>query len=150
MSTIRSRKNKGKRLQNSVTLKLRDLFKEILVDGDIQSQTMGMTGVDVVFSPSAKNIIPYDIECKNNETILSSTMREALIQTEENTEEGRIPLLIFKSNNEPERAVIKLDDFLDLIFPQKSVILNSNSKQEILIQLEKLKQTIISHSKNQE
>lgn len=147
MSTVRSRKNKGKRLQNTVTLKLREIFKDILVDGDIQSQTMGMTGVDVVLSPSAKNIIPYDIECKNNETILSSVMREALIQAEENTEIGRISLLIFKSNNEPERVVIKLDDFLDLIFPQKSVILNADKQKRLLIQIEQLKQAVLSQSK---
>lgn len=149
MSTVRSRKNKGKRLQNTVTLKLREIFKDILVDGDIQSQTMGMIGVDVVLSPSAKNIIPYDIECKNNEAILSSVMREALIQAEENTETGRISLLIFKSNNEPERVVIKLDDFLDLIFPQKSVILNADKQKRLLIQIEQLKQAVLSQSKEQ-
>ena len=57
----RSAKNKGKRLQNLVTLKFRELFKEILSDDDIQSQTMGMPGADVVLSPAAKNLIPYDI-----------------------------------------------------------------------------------------
>lgn len=143
----RSAKNKGRRLQNSVTLKFRELFKEILTEEDIKSQTMGVSGVDVVLSPSAKNIIPFDIECKNNESITSSVMKDAIEQAEINSSDDRIPLLIFKSNNESERVILKLDDFLGLIFPQKSVIFNSDSKQEVLIQLEKLKQIIISHSK---
>lgn len=142
-----SAKAKGRRLQQSVTLKLRELFKGILTEGDIQSQTMGVNGTDVVLSPSAKNIIPYDIECKNNESIVSSTMKDAIEQAESNTETGRIPLLIFKSNNQPERVILKLDDFLDLIYPEKNVILTADKLQKILIEVERLKNTIIDNSK---
>lgn len=143
----RSAKNKGKRLQNLVTLKFRELFKEILSDDDIQSQTMGMPGADVVLSPAAKNLIPYDIECKNVEALVSSTMQNAIEQAESNTGAGRIPMLVFKSNNQPERIVIRLDDFLGLIYPQKSVILNIDTEKKLLIQLEQLKRTILNKPK---
>lgn len=142
-----SAKAKGRRLQQLVTLKFRDLFKGILTDGDIQSQSMGVNGTDVVLSPSAKNLIPYDIECKNNESLVGAIMADAIEQAETNTTEGRIPLLVFKRNGEPERIIMKLDDFLDLIYPQKSVILSADKKQELLIQLEHLKQSIISDTK---
>jgi len=144
MSTTRSRKNKGKRLQNLVTLKFRELFKGILTDGDIQSQIMGVNGTDVVLSPSAKNLIPYDIECKNNESLVSAVMKDAIEQAETNTQQDRIPLLIFKSNNEPERVILRLDDFLELIYPNQDVTVNSDKKQQILIKLEQLKHLLVT------
>lgn len=143
----RSAKSKGARLQKAVTLRLRELFSEILQEDDIVSQTMGVNGTDVVLSPTAKNLIPYDIECKNVETLVSATMKSAIEQAESNTLDGRIPLLIFKSNNQPERVILKLDDFLELIYPQKDISVNSNNLQKTLIQLEILKQTILSLKK---
>lgn len=144
----RSAKNKGKRLQNLVTLKFRELFRGILTEGDIQSQTMGVNGTDVVLSPSAKNLIPYDIECKNNESLVGAVMADAIEQAETNTEQGRIPLLIFKSNNQPERVILRLDDFMDLIYPQKNVIFGADEKKRLLVQIEQLKQSVISGSQS--
>ena len=60
----RSSKAKGRRLQNALRDILRETFP-ILEDDDIKSQTMGMTGEDIVLSPAAKKEIPYSFECKN-------------------------------------------------------------------------------------
>ena len=74
---MKSSKAKGRRLQNQV----RDLLKEAfpsLREDDIKSQTMGMTGEDIVFSPAAQDVIPYSFECKNQERIrLWSTLEQA-------------------------------------------------------------------------
>jgi len=137
-----SAKAKGRRLQDKVVLKLRNLFKDILVDGDIKPQPMGQAGADVIFSPSAKNLITYDIECKNQEQLLGVKLTDAIEQCESNTEEGRIPLLIFKKNQEPERVILKLSDFMELVYPNGDVTFGMDDAQKTIIELEKLKQQI--------
>ena len=63
MPNIKSIKAKGRRLQNYVRDQLRTMFvKEWeklprLKEDDIKSQTMGMTGEDIVLSPAAKQLI---------------------------------------------------------------------------------------------
>ena len=66
MTTIRSRKAKGRRLQNWVRDSLRGLFLT-LTDDDVRVAIMGETGADVKLSVNAKKLFPYDIECKNTE-----------------------------------------------------------------------------------
>ena len=48
--------------------RLRDAFPQLEED-DIKSQTMGMTGEDIVLSPAARKLIPYSFECKNVERL---------------------------------------------------------------------------------
>ena len=66
MSLTRSRKAKGRRLQNWVRDRLRGLFLT-LTDDDVRVAIMGETGADVKLSVNAKKLFPYDIECKNTE-----------------------------------------------------------------------------------
>ena len=66
MTTIRSRKAKGRRLQDWVRDSLRGLFLT-LTDDDVKVAIMGERGADVKLSKQAKKLFPYDIECKNTE-----------------------------------------------------------------------------------
>ena len=115
--TARSSKAKGRRLQNYVRDRLREIFikewKKLprLEDDDIKSQTMGMTGEDIVMSPAAKKIIPYSFECKNVEKL---NIWSALEQAETNCE-GRTPVLVFKRNHSKVYVAIELDSWLDTI-----------------------------------
>lgn len=144
----RARKAKGARLQKTVTLKFRESFHGILSDKDIKSQPMGQAGADVVLSPAAQSIIPLCIECKNVEALVSSQMKDAIRQSEEYTEGGTlIPVLVFKSNNEPERVILTLDNLFKLIYPKEDVLINATSAQKLLIQLEQVKQTVLTLSK---
>ena len=114
---ISSSKAKGRRLQNYVRDRLKEVFikdwKKLpaLEDDDIKSQTMGMTGEDIVMSPDAKKIIPYSFECKNVEKI---NIWSALEQAETNCE-GRTPVLVFKRNRSKTYVVIEFDSWLDTI-----------------------------------
>ena len=56
----KSVKAKGRALQNLLRDKLRKAFPDLHED-DIKSQTMGMTGEDIVLSPHARKLIPYSI-----------------------------------------------------------------------------------------
>ena len=110
LMNCRSAKAKGRKLQNF----LRDLLKQAfpsLREDDIKSQTMGMCGEDIVFSPAAQDKIPYSFECKNQERI---QLWAALGQAEENCGD-RVPILVIKRNRSEPYAVVPLNVFMGLI-----------------------------------
>ena len=109
---IKSAKAKGRNLQNLVRDKLRSIFLgEVLEEDDIKSQTMGMSGEDIVLTPAAKKVIPYSFECKNTERL---NLWKSLEQCESNCED-RNPVLVIKRNRSEVYAIIKFDKFLNLI-----------------------------------
>ena len=107
----RSAKNKGKRLQNSVRDILLETFKEDLEPDDVKSAVMGDSGEDIQLSPAARKVIPYSIECKNQEKL---NIWSSLEQAEDNSKES-IPVLIFKRNRSKTYAVIEFKEFVKLI-----------------------------------
>ena len=106
----RSAKNKGKRLQNSVRDILLETFDTLEPD-DIKSAVMGDSGEDIQLSPAARKLIPYSIECKNQEKL---NIWSALEQAENNSGDYD-PVLIFKRNRTKTYAVLELKDFIRLI-----------------------------------
>ena len=111
---IKSAKAKGRNLQNLVRDRLRKIFVETwtkypkLENDDIQSQTMGMGGEDIVLSPIARKLIPYSFECKNTERL---NLWGALEQCAGNCKD-RTPVLIIKRNRSKVYAVIEFDHFI--------------------------------------
>ena len=61
-----TRKAKGKRLQKYVCNLILKYYS-ILNNQDVKSIRMGRKGEDVQLSAKAKKLIPYSIECKNQE-----------------------------------------------------------------------------------
>ena len=106
----RSAKNKGKRLQNKVRDILLETFDTLEPD-DIRSAVMGDSGEDIKLSPAARKLIPYSIECKNQEKL---NIWSSLEQAEENAQ-SHTPVLIFKRNRSKTYAVLEIKDFIDLI-----------------------------------
>tara|TARA_Y100000310_G_C20471060_1_gene710051 strand:- start:149 stop:496 length:348 start_codon:yes stop_codon:yes gene_type:complete len=111
MSSPKSSKAKGRRLQNIVRDKLRAAFLSLEED-DIKSQTMGMTGEDIVLSPAARKLIPYSIECKNVERL---NVWQCLKQAESNVHEDCHPALVIKRNQTNPYIMIPLDLWIDII-----------------------------------
>ena len=107
---VKSVKAKGRRLQNMLRDALRTAFPKLHED-DIKSQTMGMSGMDIVLSPKARKSIPYSFECKNKERM---DLWKSLQQAEDNAGKG-IPVLVLKRNNSKTYAVIEIDQFIGLI-----------------------------------
>jgi len=107
--SARKSKAKGRRLQNLLRDKLREAVPKLEED-DIKSQTMGMTGEDIVLSPAAKKEIPYSFECKNVEKL---NIWNALEQTSKNCPDDRTPVLVFTRNHAPTYAVIPLEHFVE-------------------------------------
>ena len=114
----KSVKAKGRALQNLLRDKLREKFivnwtkMPKLKDDDIKSQTMGMTGEDIVLSPAARALIPYSFECKNVERLqFWSTVEQA----EANVKEDTYPAIVIKKNRKKPYVAIELEHFLELI-----------------------------------
>jgi len=67
-SSVRSRKAKGRRLQNWVRDALLGAFPSLKVDTDVWCAIMGESGIDIKLSEKAQKLFPFSIECKNKET----------------------------------------------------------------------------------
>ena len=91
--------------------KLRAAFSALEED-DIKSQTMGMTGEDIVLSPAARKLIPYSIECKNVERL---NVWQCLKQTESNVAKGCAPALVIKRNQTNPYIMVPLEIWIDII-----------------------------------
>ena len=112
----KSVKAKGRRLQNYVRDKLREIYIKNwskmpkLREDDIKSQTMGMSGEDIVLSPAARDIIPYSFECKNKERL---NVWQSIEQCEDNCN-GSIPVVVFKRNQSKVYAIMEFDEWLTI------------------------------------
>lgn len=95
---VRNNKAKGRALQNWV----RDsLAKELpsLQQGDIKSQIMGMSGIDIELSPAARELFPFSIECKNYTKITKSDIKLAIKQSTTNKYTNTTAIVVFRQNS---------------------------------------------------
>ena len=86
-----SAKAKGRKLQQYVCTKLREIFN--LGERDVKSCSMGAGGEDILLSDAAFAILPLSLECKNTQSFPSLA---ALKQAKENAPEGALPGVCWK------------------------------------------------------
>ena len=115
MST-RSRKAKGRALQNLVVNKLYSIADKVLhisflSRGDIKGAVMGETGADIKFSPAAQKVFPFNIECKNQEKFKGIYDAYAQCQEHEGPHES---VVIIKMNRQKPLAIVDMDYFFDI------------------------------------
>jgi hypothetical protein len=109
-STIRSRKNKGCRLQNKVVELLRAYFPH-WTDDDIKPAVMGEAGEDIHLSSTARKEFPFSIECKNQEKV---NIWAAIEQAESNAK-NNIPAVVFKRNRSDTYIIMNFGKFLEIL-----------------------------------
>ena len=111
-------KAKGRRLQQRVAKYLAEEYDLVYgQDEDLGSREMGQIGVDVKMSKEAKAKIPFDIECKNQETWhLAPWWTQCL----SNNKENRVPLLVISKNRHEDLAVLRFTDLIKLIKGDKN------------------------------
>lgn len=100
-STMRpqSLKAKGRRWQQEVAHRLKEIYPH-LTGNDILSRSMGSQGSDLILSPLAQMILPYDFEMKNQE---KSNIWKDLNQSEARLIHYRMyPILMLKRNHLPK------------------------------------------------
>jgi hypothetical protein len=107
-----SAKGKGRRLQQIVRDGLRAIGKSRgLVDEDIESTSMGVSGVDIRMSPAAKKVLGnLAVEAKNWENINVTGIFWQHAKKYMN--EGQLPLLVTKKNHTEPLVTLRLADFL--------------------------------------
>lgn len=108
----RSKKNKGRRLQNLVAKHFRDHYTSVPGDdrkpSDIKPAIMGEQGKDIKFYGYASDLYPYAIECKNQERV---NIWASLEQAEANADQDEVPLLFFKRNGSKVYVAMDMRDF---------------------------------------
>tara|TARA_R100001086_G_scaffold170559_1_gene93144 strand:- start:122 stop:490 length:369 start_codon:yes stop_codon:yes gene_type:complete len=109
--SAKASKAKGRRLQNYVRDMLRDVYTQLEPD-DIKSQTMGMTGEDIVRSPAAKKVCTFSFECKNVERL---QIWRAIEQCEDNNPDGSSPAIVFKKNGKQPYVALPFTTFCDML-----------------------------------
>ena len=109
--SAKASKAKGRRLQNYVRDMLRDVYSQLHED-DIKSQTMGMTGEDIVRSPAAKEVCTFSFECKNVERL---QIWRAIEQSEANKPDCSAPAIVFKKNGKEPYVAIPFTVFCDML-----------------------------------
>ena len=112
MIAVRSRKAKGRRLQNWVRDTLLSIFKT-LDDNDISCAIMAETGEDIKLSNPAKKLIPYSFECKNKQTFKG--IYDIMAQAQSNAKVTDVPVAIIKMNKFQPLAIVDATHFLQLI-----------------------------------
>lgn len=108
--SIKSRKAKGRKLQNYI----RDLILAMfpLMQDEVQCAIMGEKGVDIKLrTQKARDLIPYGIECKNDENISIWKMWN---QAKKNAI-GTKPLGIMMKNYEDPLAICLATEFFTLL-----------------------------------
>lgn len=104
----RSAKNKGVRLQNATRDAILARFPDLEPD-DVRTATMGASSEDILLSPAARRLVPFSIECKNQERL---NIWAAL----EQAEHGAFPpAVVFKRNRSKTYVAIELDALLNLL-----------------------------------
>jgi len=107
----KSRKAKGRILQNLVRDKVQKLFPSLGKD-DIRTSLMSENGADVkLISLMARKLMPYDIETKNREEYKTIYKHYDHAKGHGNME----PLLVIKMNRQSPLAVLDLDHFFELL-----------------------------------
>ena len=79
---------------------------------------MGAGGEDIMRSAKARNMLPYSVECKNQESV---NVWKAFEQAEYNSGVYQ-PLLIIKKNHKEPLAVVEANHFIELIDNSKEIV----------------------------
>ena len=107
----RSRKAKGRRLQNWVRDVLLSTFPNLKKDEDVCCAIMGESGVDVKLSRFAQGLFPFSIECKNKETWKG--LYDAYDQAISNA--NLEPVVVLKMNKRDPLIVLDFKKFVSII-----------------------------------
>lgn len=109
-SQARLNKQKGKLGQNQVRDILLTAFPELERD-DIISNPMGNPGEDLLLSPKARKLIPWNIEVKRKKKIAAS---QFIAQAKEHGDYA--PVAIYRQDHQKEwHAIVELSYLLELI-----------------------------------
>lgn len=104
-----SAKAKGRRLQQQIRDLILELYPELQPD-DVRSTAMGQGGEDIQLSPKARELLPFQIECKNKrEVAVINWLKQA------DNHGDYIPIVVAKQNHSEPVVVIDALTFFNLM-----------------------------------
>ena len=113
--TVHSAKAKGREFQMEICRKISSLLGIPYDQQDdnslIQSRPMAQQGVDIILRGRARELFPFNVECKAT-TVLD--LPDAVKQAEANTEHGRIGAVAFKQTNFDPVVIFSWNSFEEL------------------------------------
>ena len=110
--SVKSRKAKARKLQNWVAKKISELLNMPYgKDEMIAPREMGASGTDVRLIGTAKELFPYSVECKNQETW---SIPSWIKQAKDNELEGTCWLLFCKKNRCKPVIVMDAEKFFEI------------------------------------
>lgn len=128
-------KAKGRRLQNDVAasmLRLIQAFNPHLDGSDVKGAVMGTAGADIVLSSNARDILDWDVECKNVEALNVTSV--FLKHLEKYKNKPSLKLLVHKRNHTPTLVTCLWEDFIGfylLLLVTLSKVKDQASKSEL-------------------
>lgn len=106
-----SAKAKGRRLQQRVRDDMRAIAGTRLDPSDIESTTMGLSGVDIVLTKAAKDIFgPLAFECKNVELLNAVGVFQK--HYDKYAAKGMVPIMVHSRNHIEPRVTMLWADFV--------------------------------------
>jgi len=114
-----SKKQKGRILQQWLVKKLSTILDiPVEKDGDIESRPMGQSGCDIILRGKAKDLFPFAVEAKNQETFKLKPFMEQAI---DNQKKFNYPywLLLYKKNFMKPIVIMDAEDFLNIFFKEE-------------------------------
>lgn len=107
-------KAKGRRLQQRVRDALRAIgAKHGLVDDDIHSTSMGVSGVDILLSPAAKRVFNLAVECKQVEKL--QVVPTFLEHYGKYASDASLKILVHGKNRAEPLVTMQFEDFIQLL-----------------------------------
>jgi len=111
-NTPKSRKAKGRLLQKEIAYQIATSIPA-LGSEDIKPAIMGEQGMDIKLSSRARDLFPYAIEAKAQESL---NIWQALEQARVNAEKEKLmPLLVFKRNRSDIYVCLRFADFMGIV-----------------------------------
>ena len=98
-------------MQQQLVKTLLSKFPQLEPD-DITSRSMGANGSDLLLSPAARKLIPYDFECKSLARFVGHNYIEQAVS---NCPKNATPVAVVKANHKKPVVIIYLDDFMELL-----------------------------------
>lgn len=110
-----SAKAKGRRLAVAVQKALLDVFTDLTTD-DIRVTPSGVPGPDLQLSQAGREALPYDFECKNQESLnIWATWRQ-IEERLKSSSEGLTPIIVYARNRVTPKVSVSLLHFGELLF----------------------------------
>ncbi len=109
--SVAARKQKGRLMQQQLMRLLLAKFPQLEPD-DITSRSMGANGSDLLLSPAARKLIPYDFECKSLARFVGHNYIEQAVS---NCPKNATPVAVVKANHKKPVVIIYLEDWLSTL-----------------------------------